>query len=176
MPTSAQSCPLLPSCAHTVKLERPYFYTMPCGRFPKRVQLWDRCAFPLKIALRAHVVPNLPMLPNKEDLPLLLHHALRPLPQARAAVGQVKASSFWALCARCCPICPCCPLKCPLHLHHALRPLSQASAAMGLVCFTVLCLLLPNSALMCPLLHLPMLGRLLSHNILCGESCERVQL
>lgn len=24
-------------------LERPYSYTVPCGRFPKRVQLWDRC-------------------------------------------------------------------------------------------------------------------------------------
>lgn len=23
-------------------LERPYSYTVPCGRFPKRVQLWDR--------------------------------------------------------------------------------------------------------------------------------------
>ena len=25
-------------------LERPYSYTVPCGRFPKRVQLWDRWA------------------------------------------------------------------------------------------------------------------------------------
>ena len=23
-------------------LERPFSYTVPCGRFPKRVQLWDR--------------------------------------------------------------------------------------------------------------------------------------
>ncbi len=25
-------------------LERPFSYTVPCGRFPKRVQLWDRRA------------------------------------------------------------------------------------------------------------------------------------
>ena len=25
-------------------LERPYSYTVPCGRFPKHVQLWDRRA------------------------------------------------------------------------------------------------------------------------------------
>ena len=25
-------------------LERPFSYTVPCGRFPKRIQLWDRCA------------------------------------------------------------------------------------------------------------------------------------
>ena len=25
-------------------LERPFSYTVPCGRFPKRVQVWDRCA------------------------------------------------------------------------------------------------------------------------------------
>ena len=25
-------------------LERPYSYTVPCGRFPQRTQLWDRCA------------------------------------------------------------------------------------------------------------------------------------
>ena len=24
-------------------LERPYSYSLPCGRFPKRVQLWTRC-------------------------------------------------------------------------------------------------------------------------------------
>ena len=24
-------------------LERPYSYSLPCGRFPKRVQLWKRC-------------------------------------------------------------------------------------------------------------------------------------
>lgn len=24
-------------------LERPFSYALPCGRFPKRVQLWDRC-------------------------------------------------------------------------------------------------------------------------------------
>ena len=24
-------------------LERPFSYNVPCGRFPKRVQLWDRC-------------------------------------------------------------------------------------------------------------------------------------
>ena len=27
-------------------LERPFSYTVPCGRFPKRVQLWDRRAAP----------------------------------------------------------------------------------------------------------------------------------
>ena len=27
-------------------LERPFSFTVPCGRFPKRVQLWDRCAEP----------------------------------------------------------------------------------------------------------------------------------
>ena len=25
-------------------LERPFSYTVPCGRFPKRIQVWDRCA------------------------------------------------------------------------------------------------------------------------------------
>ena len=25
-------------------LERPFSFTVPAGRFPKRVQLWDRCA------------------------------------------------------------------------------------------------------------------------------------
>ncbi len=24
-------------------LDRPYSYSLPCGRFPKRVQLWTRC-------------------------------------------------------------------------------------------------------------------------------------
>ena len=30
-------------------LERPYSYNVPCGRFPKRVQLWDRRAPPLAL-------------------------------------------------------------------------------------------------------------------------------
>jgi hypothetical protein len=25
-------------------LERPFSYEVPCGRFPRRTQLWDRCA------------------------------------------------------------------------------------------------------------------------------------
>lgn len=24
-------------------LERPFSYNVPCGRFPKRIQLWDKC-------------------------------------------------------------------------------------------------------------------------------------
>ena len=35
-------------------LERPFSYTVPCGRFPKRIQVWDRCA-PLPLALNAGV-------------------------------------------------------------------------------------------------------------------------
>lgn len=29
-------------CPHALQLERPYSYSLPCGRFPKRVQLWTR--------------------------------------------------------------------------------------------------------------------------------------
>lgn len=27
-------------------LERPFSYNIPCGRFPKRIQLWDRYLVP----------------------------------------------------------------------------------------------------------------------------------
>ena len=36
--------------------------------------------------------------------PLLLHHALWPLPQARAAVGQVCPLAILPVSARCCPL------------------------------------------------------------------------
>ena len=35
-------------------LERPYSYTMPCGRFPKRVQLWDRSVNFAILSLQSH--------------------------------------------------------------------------------------------------------------------------
>lgn len=31
-------------------LERPFSYNVPCGRFPKRVQLWDRCSLAVNSA------------------------------------------------------------------------------------------------------------------------------
>ncbi|CAL5225819.1 g8598 [Coccomyxa viridis] len=42
-------------------LERPYSHTMPCGRFPKRVQLWDR---------QGKCVKEVAYLPLAEDIPI----------------------------------------------------------------------------------------------------------
>eukprot|EP00884_Botryococcus_braunii_P016558 jgi/Botrbrau1/3586/Bobra.0078s0038.1 len=42
-------------------LERPYSYTVPCGRFPKRVQLWTR---------DGNFVRELASLPLAEDIPI----------------------------------------------------------------------------------------------------------
>lgn len=36
-------------------LERPFSYTVPCGRFPKRLQLWDRCAAASSSRMLVHV-------------------------------------------------------------------------------------------------------------------------
>ena len=36
-------------------LARPFSYNVPCGRFPKRVQLWDRCVSRWHPALRSSV-------------------------------------------------------------------------------------------------------------------------
>lgn len=51
-------------------LERPYSYTVPCGRFPKRVQLWDRCGVPLNCPA-AHFCPFLPTRCPRLQLPSL---------------------------------------------------------------------------------------------------------
>lgn len=135
-------------------LERPYSHTMPCGRFPKRVQLWDRCALPSSCP-RCPTLPLVPApaIPNA-GAPLLLHHAMRPLPQARAAVGQMKHLPFLRSLR---PLLPYLPmlLKKPEAtslLHSALRPLPQARAAVGQVYFMFLLPYLPDSAPMCPLL------------------------
>jgi hypothetical protein len=42
-------------------LERPYSYSLPCGRFPKRVQLWDR---------DGKLVREIAALPLAEDIPV----------------------------------------------------------------------------------------------------------
>ena len=42
-------------------LERPYSFTVPCGRFPRRTQLWDR---------DGHLVREMAALPMAEDIPI----------------------------------------------------------------------------------------------------------
>ena len=89
-------------------LERPYSYTVPCGRFPKRVQLWDRWSTSLYDTLPTPAHPC-PVLPKSEARArLLLHHVLQPLPQARAAVGQVGLACMAPLStpAHSCPVLP----------------------------------------------------------------------
>lgn len=48
-------------------LERPYSYLVPCGRFPKRVELWDRTG---------RLVRLLEQLPLAEDIPIA-HNSTR---------------------------------------------------------------------------------------------------
>ncbi|BDA47831.1 probable glutamyl endopeptidase, chloroplastic [Coccomyxa sp. Obi] len=45
-------------------LESPFSYTVPCGRFPKRVQLWDRSG---------RVLREIAYLPLAEDIPILFN-------------------------------------------------------------------------------------------------------
>jgi len=48
-------------------LERPYSYLVPCGRFPKRVELWDVAGTTLR---------ELAALPLAENIPIV-HDAVR---------------------------------------------------------------------------------------------------
>ncbi|KAK9835947.1 hypothetical protein WJX81_000393 [Elliptochloris bilobata] len=53
-------------------LERPFSYTVPCGRFPKRIQLWDR---------EGNVLRELAALPLAEDIPIA-HNSCRRGPRS----------------------------------------------------------------------------------------------
>jgi dipeptidyl aminopeptidase/acylaminoacyl peptidase len=72
--STGEATPLGPARAYTAStpspdgrfllvawLERPYSYTVPCGRFPKRVQLWDRAGA---------CVRELAALPLADDIPI----------------------------------------------------------------------------------------------------------
>ena len=52
--------------------ERPYSYLVPCGRFPKRVELWDR---------QGQTLRELAALPLAEDIPIV-HNSTRMGPRS----------------------------------------------------------------------------------------------
>ena len=41
-------------------MERPFSFNVPCGRFPKRLQLWDRCVWHVSCGAPGHAAQPCP--------------------------------------------------------------------------------------------------------------------
>ncbi|KAK9828809.1 hypothetical protein WJX72_002171 [[Myrmecia] bisecta] len=69
-------------------IERPFSFNVPCGRFPKRVELWDRQGKPVK---------ELAYLPLAEDIPIAFN-SVRQGPRSLGFRSDQPAELTWIEC------------------------------------------------------------------------------